>query len=58
MSSDRRSISLNGFTYTRLKNYADELAESLSGLVEEIVAENLDRHGVPVPDRLEPRERP
>lgn len=57
MSSDRRAISLNGITYTRLRHYADELGASLSGLVEEIVAENLDRHGVPVPDRLEPRAR-
>lgn len=50
----RRSISLKGLTYQRLKNHCEAKGRSISGYLEEIVAARLDAEGVPVPDKLEP----
>lgn len=54
----RRSISIKGLTYQRLKDYCDKEGRSVSGVIEDIVAERLDAAGVPVPDVLRPRSYP
>lgn len=54
----RRSISVKGITYQRLKNYCQAHGISVSGYLEEIIAEKLDAAGVPVPDYVEPRPSP
>ncbi len=53
----RKAISVKGITYQRLKNYCSEQGRSVSGYLEEIIAEKLDAAGVPVPKRVEPKER-
>jgi hypothetical protein len=54
----RRSISVKGITYQRLKNYCEEQGLSVSGYLEEIIANNLDAQNVPVPEKVEPRPQP
>ena len=54
----RRSISVKGITYQRLKDYCAEQGCSVSGYLEEIIAEKLDAAGVPVPTQIEPRATP
>lgn len=54
----RRSISVKGLTYQRLKNFCEEQGLSVSGYLEGIIAERLDAANVPVPERVEPRPRP
>jgi hypothetical protein len=51
----RRSISVKGITYQRLKDYCDAEGESVSGFLESIIAERLDAAGVPIPTVLRPR---
>ena len=51
----RRSISVKGITYQRLKDYCDGQRQSVSGFLEEIIAQKLDAAGVPVPTVLKPR---
>ena len=51
----RRSISVKGITYQRLKDYCDAQGKSVSGYLEELIAEKLDAAGVPVPTVLKPR---
>lgn len=51
----RRSISVKGITYQRLKDFCDSQDKSVSGYLEEIIAEKLDAAGVPVPTVLKPR---
>ena len=51
----RRSISVKGITYQRLKDFCDAHDKSVSGFLEEIIAERLDAAGVPVPTVLKPR---
>ena len=51
----RRSISVKGITYQRLKDYCDATGVSVSGYLEEIIAEKLDAAGVPVPTVLRAR---
>ena len=51
----RRSISVKGITYQRLKDYCDAEGRSVSGFLEDIIAEKLDAAGVPVPTVLRPR---
>ncbi len=51
----RRSISVKGITYQRLKNFCEEQNLSVSGYLENIIAERLDAANVPVPERVEPR---
>lgn len=51
----RRSISVKGITYQRLKNFCEEQGLSVSGYLEQIIANNLDAQNVPVPERVEPR---
>lgn len=43
----RRSISLKGTTYARLRSHCEETGRSISGLLEEIIAEHLTEIGVP-----------
>jgi hypothetical protein len=54
----RRSISVKGITYQRLKNYCEAQGVSISGYLEAIIAEKLDVAGVPVPEKVEPRPKP
>ena len=51
----RRSISVKGITYQRLKDYCDGQRTSVSGFLEEIIAQQLDAAGVPIPTILKPR---
>ena len=55
---ERRAISIKGETYARLKIYAYEQGESMSGFIEDWVAADLDARGVPIPERVEPRPTP
>ncbi len=54
----RRSISVKGITYQRLKNYCESHEVSISGYLETIIAEHLDAEGVPVPEKVEARPKP
>lgn len=49
----RRSISVKGVTYQRLKNYCKD--KPISDLIERLVAAHLDAEGVPVPKVIEGR---
>jgi hypothetical protein len=51
----RRSISVKGITYQRLKNFCEAQGLSVSGYLEDIIASRLDAANVPVPERVEPR---
>jgi hypothetical protein len=51
----RRSISVKGLTYQRLKNFCEEQSLSVSGYLEQIIADRLDAANVPVPEKVEPR---
>lgn len=54
----RRSISVKGITYQRLKNFCEAQNKSVSGYLEGIIAEHLDAENVPIPERVEARPRP
>jgi len=55
----RRSISVKGLTYQRLKNHCDEQGKSMSGWLEEVIAEKMDELKVPIPTQIDPpQERP
>jgi hypothetical protein len=51
----RRTISLKGLTYQRLKDYCDAEGHSVSGYLEDIIKVRLDALRVPVPETLRPR---
>jgi hypothetical protein len=51
----RRSISVKGLTYQRLKNFCEEQNMSVSGYLEQIIADRLDAANVPVPEKVDPR---
>lgn len=51
----RRSISVKGITYQRLKDYCDATGKSVSGYLEDIIAEKLDAAGAPIPTVLKSR---
>lgn len=51
----RRSISVKGLTYQRLKNYCESQGISVSGYLEGLIATRLDEENVPVPEKVEPR---
>lgn len=50
----RRSISVRGLTYQRVKNYCEKREHSISGYLETLIAADLDRQNFPVPERIEP----
>ncbi|MBX7078609.1 MAG: hypothetical protein K1X88_05410 [Nannocystaceae bacterium] len=54
----RRSISVKGITYQRLKNFCEAQQLSVSGYLEDIIAAKLDAANVPVPEKVEPRAKP
>ena len=59
--STRRSVSIKGTTYHRLKGYCDATGVSVSGLVEVLIASRLEAAGVPefrAEDIPVPRELP
>jgi hypothetical protein len=43
----RRSISVKGLTYQRIKKYCDTQAIAVSAFLEEVIAERMEREGVP-----------
>lgn len=51
----RRSISVKGVTYQRLKNFCEPKGQPISELIEKLVKDHLDAHGVAVPTVVEPR---
>jgi hypothetical protein len=53
----RRSISVKGITYQRLKNFCESTGLSVSGYLEDIIAAKLDAANVPVPEKVEPRPK-
>lgn len=55
----RRSVSFKGTTYQRLKDYCDASGRSVSGYLEEVIAEKLDAVGAPKvsPEEVARRER-
>ena len=53
----RKSISVKGITGQRLKNYAESLGKSVSGVLEEIIAAKLDAENVPIPTKIDPPAR-
>ena len=52
----RRSVSVKGLTYQRVKAWCDREERSVSGLLEEVIAERMDREGEPVHTELIPRK--
>lgn len=54
----RKSISVKGITYQRLKNYCDSQGRSISGVLEEFIAAHLDAEKVPVPKAIAPPPEP
>lgn len=54
----RRSISVKGITYQRLKNFCESQGMSVSGYLEDIIARRLDEANVPIPEKVEPRPEP
>jgi hypothetical protein len=54
----RRSISVKGITYQRLKNFCEGQGLSVSGYLEDIIANNLDAENVPIPEKVDPRPTP
>lgn len=59
MAKSRRSMSVKGLTYQRLKDYCDAKGTSVSSYMEEIIAEKLDAAGCPIPTklRLKPKKK-
>ncbi len=53
----RRSISVKGLTYQRLKNFCEVQGLSVSGYLEDIIAAKLDAANVPVPEKVEARAK-
>ncbi len=51
----RRTISLNALSYQRLQDYCADNDMSVSGWLERLIAEQLDREGIPMPTMLRPR---
>ena len=54
-TTTRRSVSIRGLTYQRLKNYCGSKGLSISGLLEVIIADKMDTAGQPVPTTVEPK---
>jgi len=56
----RRSISVRGLTYQTLKDYCDKQGRSVSGLLEELIADKMREENQPWAEVLKahyPRER-
>ena len=51
----RRAISVTGKTYQRVSDYCKGEGRSVSGYLEEIIAEKMDAAGVPAPPFVRPR---
>ena len=51
----RRSVSIKGLTYQRLKDWCDENGRSVSGYLEDLIAADMTAEGAPVPTVLRPR---
>lgn len=49
----RRSMSVKGVTYQRFKNYCDRTGQSMSGRLEEVLAELLDDAKEPIPTTVD-----
>lgn len=53
----RRSVSVKGLTYQRLKDHCDEKGSSVSSFLEDVIKAKLDEAGAPVPTALRPRPK-
>lgn len=54
----RRSISIRGITYQRLKNFCEAQEKTMSGFLEELITQRMDELGIPMPTSIDPpRER-
>jgi len=53
----RRSISVKGVTYERLKEHCEATGASVSGWLEEVIAEKMEAAGVEVTPEIEERAR-
>lgn len=49
----RKSISIKGLVYQRLKDYCDAKGVSVSGFLEEIIHARMDERNVPVPTSVD-----
>ena len=49
----RKSISVRGITYQRLKNWCERNGQSISSLVEELANARMHAEGEPVPDKVD-----
>ena len=54
-TTTRRSVSIRGITYQRLKNYCASKGISISGFLEEIIADKMEKAGQAVPTAVEPK---
>jgi hypothetical protein len=50
----RRSISIKGIHYQRLKDHCEAVGVPISAYIEQIVTEKLDEAGAPIPKRVVP----
>ena len=55
--STRRSVSMRGLTYQRIKIYCDREGMAVSDFIETIAGRELDKKGQPVETVLRPRKR-
>lgn len=46
----RRSISIKGTSYQRVKDHCADTGQSISGYLEALITEKMDEAGVPIPD--------
>jgi len=53
----RRSISVKGITYQRLKDHCDAQGRSMSGWLEEVIAQKMDEMKVPIPTKIDPPQK-
>lgn len=53
----RRTFSVNGLTYQRLSEFAEEEGRTVSGTIEDWVAEDLDSKDVPIPTVVKPLKK-
>lgn len=54
---NRKSISVKGLTYQRVKKHCEELGVSISSFVEGLISNSLDEIGVPEEVILDPKPK-
>lgn len=53
---NRRSISVRGLTYQRMKNHCDVTGVAISNYLERLIEHDLNAQGVAVPTKVEPKK--